>query len=481
MLDVSIPAFYILPLALAVLYVIRGKRSSLPLPPGPRGLPLVGNLLDWPFEAGWLKFAEWGKIFAGDIVHIEIFGMHIVILNSYEAAQRLMSQALCSDRPPLAMVGELMGFNPSMVLSPYGEHWKAMRRATQQSFSRTASAKLLPRQLKVARMLLQQLLKTPREHVKCIRFALGKNLIETTYGIPIETPQSEFFKLSREMHEVIQNAVVPGSFLVDVFPVLKHVPSWFPGAGFKRLALIARSLQERVVEGAFSESKKLSVCGSLMFLDNTTHFSQAQGNAIESVRICTWSSFNYHGSCLTCRVQTLSALSTFVLMMAMHRDIQSKAQAELDRVVGTNRLPTFEDRKSLPYLEAIVKEVLRFNPPTPLGIAHRLSEDDSYSGYHLPKGSIVLSNIWAMSRSPHLYNDPSSFNPERYSTENGTPELDPTALVFGFGRRACLGTHYSLATLFIAMTSILTVFDIRARDENGADVEIVADFTGGMC
>ena len=94
------------------------------------------------------------------------------------------------------------------------------------------------------------------------------------------------------------------------------------------------------------------------------------------------------------RRQSFSTLQTFFLAMALHPDVQRKAQAELDAVIGPMRLPEFEDQKSLPYIQAIVKECLRWQNVFTLGLPHRLMQDDEYNGYFIPKGSIVLGNIW---------------------------------------------------------------------------------------
>ena len=80
--------------------------------------------------------------------------------------------------------------------------------------------------------------------------------------------------------------------------------------------------------------------------------------------------------------------------MVMHPDMQRKAQEELDRVVGGDRMPTFEDRDSLPYLNALLKEVLRWHPVAPLAAPHRSTTDDEYNGYFIPAGTIVYPNLW---------------------------------------------------------------------------------------
>ena len=96
--------------------------------------------------------------------------------------------------------------------------------------------------------------------------------------------------------------------------------------------------------------------------------------------------------------QTTSTLHTFILAMLLNPQIQSKAQEELDRVVGSNRLPEFSDEPDLPYLRAIYKEVLRWQPVLPLGIAHRNIRDDEYQGMFIPKGSTIIVNQWSVCR-----------------------------------------------------------------------------------
>ena len=87
-------------------------------------------------------------------------------------------------------------------------------------------------------------------------------------------------------------------------------------------------------------------------------------------------------------------MQAFFLAMAMYPDVQRKAQEELDRVVGEGRLPSFEDRGSLPYLNALVRELLRWHIVLPMGMPHRAIADDVYNGYHIPAKSTVLVNLW---------------------------------------------------------------------------------------
>lgn len=92
--------------------------------------------------------------------------------------------------------------------------------------------------------------------------------------------------------------------------------------------------------------------------------------------------------------QTFSIIYTFFLAMTVNPEVQRKGQEEIDRVVGNDRLPGFQDRDSLPYINAICCELLRWLPAVPLGTPRLLLEDEEYEGYCLPKGSLLLINAW---------------------------------------------------------------------------------------
>lgn len=147
--------------------------------------------------------------------------------------------------------------------------------------------------------------------------------------------------------------------------------------------------------------------------------------------------------------------------MALYPAAQKAAQAELDAVVGTQRLPEFADRSALPYVSALVKELFRWHCPTPIGLPHRGVADDEYEGYFIPAGATVFVNVWfvrgpstdkyycraendtrfshrAILRDPEVYHEPEKFLPERFLDSAGNLDVhgwDPADVIFGFGRR----------------------------------------------
>ena len=141
--------------------------------------------------------------------------------------------------------------------------------------------------------------------------------------------------------------------------------------------------------------------------------------------------------------------------MVVHSDVQKRVQEEIDRVVGNDRLPDFSDHSSLPYLNALVKELLRWHPSIPVGVPHAAIADDEYNGYFIPGGTTVFANIWfaavffcrsnmtdlqhmAILRDPEVYAQPDDFIPDRFLDAAGNLDVrgrDPADVMFGFGRR----------------------------------------------
>ena len=129
-------------------------------------------------------------------------------------------------------------------------------------------------------------------------------------------------------------------------------------------------------------------------------------------------------------LSTTMALEIFTLAALLYPSVMREAQEELERVVGSERLPSFKDRGHLPYIESIIKEVLRWRPVTAGGIPHAVTKEDEYMGYRIPEGAIVIGNHWAIHLDEAVYEKPMEFRPQRWIKNPDLP-LD----TFGFGRR----------------------------------------------
>ncbi|GLI82181.1 hypothetical protein PoHVEF18_010587 [Penicillium ochrochloron] len=167
--------------------------------------------------------------------------------------------------------------------------------------------------------------------------------------------------------------------------------------------------------------------------------------------------------------------------MILYPEVQQKAQEEIDLVVGTDRLPHFGDRQNLPYINAMVQEVVRWHPVGTIGIPHVASEDETCGGYRIPQGAQIIAVIWSFTHDPDRYHDPSTFKPERFLPGNDRPpEADPRAYVFGFGRRVCPGRALADSNLYLSIANFLAGFKIQHAMRNGRPIPVSPQFLPGM-
>ena len=163
-------------------------------------------------------------------------------------------------------------------------------------------------------------------------------------------------------------------------------------------------------------------------------------------------------------------------------EVQRRAQVELDTVIGRDRLPTFADVSHLPYVCAVIKEVLRWRPAVPIGVPHATIEDDWYEGMFIPKGTVCIPNTWHCNHDRAVFGDDADeFRPERYLDQqgellSGTAENQAGHVTFGFGRRSCVGKELADDSLFINTARMLWAANFElARDENGKEVPLDVD------
>ncbi|KAJ7044191.1 cytochrome P450 [Mycena alexandri] len=465
-----------------LLRVWRQYSSGLPFPPGPSPQLFVGNYREIPTKFPWLTYTHWGNRYGG-LVHASALGQHIVIVNSLKTASELFDKRshIYSDRPTVAMV-DLLGWDFNIGFLPYGERWRRQRRMFQQHFRRDISQSYRPIQIQKVHRLLQELLTRPQEFRDLIKTLAASIIMRTVYGYEIQRRTNDrFVTLSENAVKKIVDSFFPGAVAVNTFPILRHLPGWLPGCGFQQYAAECRDLVEEMKSAPFEFVKQnmredavaKSVVGKLLTASDAR--GRSDDKMIQEVAAVAYAGTNdFH------TISTVSALGTFFLAMALHPDIQKKAQNEIDGIIGTHRLPESGDRPSLPFVEALYRELKRWRPVLPLGVAHAASEDDVYEGYFIPKGTTVFSNIWAMTRDESVYTDPERFNPDRFITE-GKLNNDDIGIAFGFGRRICPGRHAADTTVWAAIVSVLSTFNIaKAKDETGKEIEIDVAYSDGF-
>uniref|UniRef100_P9WEI7 Cytochrome P450 monooxygenase claR n=1 Tax=Ampulloclitocybe clavipes TaxID=56467 RepID=CLAR_AMPCV len=456
-------------------YIVR--RNSLP--PGPRGLPIVGNVRDLPTERPWLFWAKHKDIY-GPISSITVMGQSFIIVNELQIAIDLLDKksAIYSDRPRLEFAGEMIGWNRQMILSQYGERFRTMRKFVKEFIgTKAAVVQYRPLQEIETRYFLARVLATPEHLADHLRLTAGAIFLRMSHGYAIDTEKPDaLVNLVETAAKEFYIATSPGAWLVDQFPALQKLPNWFPGTHFKKVAAEFFEHNMEQADRPHEFVKRRMNAGTA--LPSFTSRMLERGLDEKDDEVVRWAANSLYGGGTDTVVASLSA---FFLTMVLYPEVQKKAQKEIDTVIGTDRLPTLDDRSRLPYIEAVLKEVLRWHPIGPMGIPHRVTEDDVYNGYLIPKGAIVLPNLWMFAHDPSQYHNADEFKPERYlETDGNVPELDPHALAFGFGRRACPGQELADTNMFLTIAMSLAVFNIsKAVDEKGREIEPVNEFSSG--
>ncbi|KAG2065218.1 cytochrome P450 [Suillus decipiens] len=474
--------FAITVLLLLVLYRWSSSRKSagLSLPPGPRSLPFIGNIADIDTVRPWRTYSQWKEKY-GPIVSCRLISQTVIIINSEKIARQLLDQrsAIYSDRPA-GPVPKLFGIEFITAFLPYGDTLRLHRRLFHQALHSDAADSYRDLYLEKARRLLSNILDSPEAFEKHLFLYTASIIMSLTYGHDKVSWDALPIKSVAELVELINVGLPPErSAILTAFPILTRLPAWFPGASFQRIAqrtrnLALKSLNEpfEYVKGnmAAGNAPKSMVSDLLSKMDDEKKAFPEQ--AVKEIALTVFvAGFD----------TSASTLSTFILAMVLHPEAQRLAQQEIDSVVGVDRLPDFYDRPSLKYVEAVFREVIRWHIVAPLGLPHATSSDDVYGGYFIPKGSLILPNIWDMSREGH--DDPDIFRPERHFASDGTllPDTITAKPMWGFGRRGCPGRFIAEAATWSAVVHLLAAFRIaKAKDKSGKEIEVKEEFTSGV-
>ncbi|CAL1709871.1 unnamed protein product [Somion occarium] len=452
--------------------LINGYRTRRLMPPSPPGLPLLGNVFQLP-QFQWHRFTEW-KAQYGDLFSLNLAGQPVIVVNSIDVATDLFDKrsTIYSDRPPFIMASEILTGGIFIAFSKYGELWRKLRRAAHEGFNVRACEDYQPLQEKESARLVNHMLEEPDNWDDHLKRSAASTVLCATYGwLPLGKEGDPLVEtINNLMHRLVQ-ACLPGAFLVEIFPSMKHLPTWM--AKWKRDGLEYHRKDSIMFEGFMNDAKDKKEKGTLEPCFAGTLIEDEKKYALTK-KEAAWLAGTVFGAGAE---TTAAALSVFMLSMTLYPEVMKKAQAQIDAVVGRDRMPTFADREELPYITAIVKELHRWRPVGPLGLPRRTMKDDWYNGYFIPAGTLVIANCWAMNRDPKLFPDFEEFRPERYLDASGKL-LEPIAgthlqghVTYGFGRRICVGMNLANQALFIDIASMLWATSIeRALDSDGRPV-----------
>ncbi|EKM54591.1 uncharacterized protein PHACADRAFT_210387 [Phanerochaete carnosa HHB-10118-sp] len=487
-------------LLLLVYFICRAfwkqHRRLAPFPPGPPADPLIGNVRSFPAHDAPLGLMELAKKY-GDVMYFNILGKHLVVLSSQEAASDLLEKrsAIYSSRPR-SIVHEMIGWDDMLGFLPYGEDFIKQRKFFQQAFSRQGCGAFRPSQLSQARILLKKVLQNPERYEDHIRQFSAAVIMEITYGHRVSSDDDPYIGMAEGMSRIIVESGHSLS-IIDFFPSLRYLPSWFPGNWLGRFAkgalssilfvlllsmnilLDAAPFLKNIRDVPFEQVRQQMVTGTAtpsFTSKQIEELEQNGGASPEDLQILKAAALQMYAAGAD---TTWSTLMNIVAMLFIYPNVQRQVQDELDSVIGGKRLPDFDDREPLPYLEAVIHETMRWHPTTPFNLPHSSTTDDIYRGMYIPKGTTVLANSTAMSMNDKVYSNPTVFRPERFLSPESEPL--PVGIGFGWGRRICPGRLLADASVWIVAASFLTVFEVvPAKDAKGLDINPEIKWLSGI-
>lgn len=448
--------------------------------PGPRGYPLIGVGYKLPPRAPSV-FRKWAMEY-GDVFKIRVGWYNWVVINTPEAIREILEkQAIStSSKAPSPMGHDIVTGGNRMPTMPYGPHWRAQRSVVRQITTVPMTATFVPSQEFEAKQLLFDLAtdnndqRTFYQHMRRYAFSI---IMTNTFGTRVKSWDHPDAQNAVRSQAILRRTSRPGAFIVDELPPLARLPKWLQ-PGQKEAQEAAKQVLEikmdlwRRLEKQFLLGKAPH-CYAREILESKDSW-YAQGLTDEDL---AWVA----GGLIEAGFETTAAtLNSLVLHLGANRRVQDKAQEELMRVVGPNRLPNFADMRDLSYVRACVKEMLRMNPILAPGIRHYADQDVLYKGHVIPKGTVLLANTAFLHYDPQRFENPSEFMPERYvghtlySAEYAAMS-DPHKrdhFTFSTGRRTCPGARLAENSLNIALAGILWAFKIRPPLVNGVEADM---------
>ncbi|KAI0315327.1 CyP450 monooxygenase [Amylostereum chailletii] len=423
-------------------------------------------MLSIPAHSEWKDYAAWGKKYQSDLVSVRAFGHLTIVVNTRKACEDLFRRQNYSDRPQLEIVN-LLGWD-----------WNTALLAVTV-FEPSVHAKV--------KETITMMYDGPERFRDALRHAAGAVAMSVAYGYDVSPLEDKFLAIAEKSVHMLATSTFLAAQAVNAFPKLKHLPEWFPGTQFLAFAKECRNLTaqmrnlplEFVKRGMDNGTARSSMSSEMLLAHDLKGSEKYKNGIVEDV-----AGIAFAAGADT----TVSALATSILALTMHPSVQRRTQAEIDSVVGRGRLPEYNERGSLPYVTAVCREVLRWNPVAPLGSPRASIRNDAYDAWLIPAGkplslisrfhtftaparSMMMYNTWAILHDLDTYPDLERFYSERFLNEDGTINDDEVDLTFRYGRRMCSGVHLANMMLWTVIASVLATFSIsRTKDKHGENM-----------
>ncbi|XP_071588519.1 cytochrome P450 2D6 [Heliangelus exortis] len=458
--NISILAVFLTVFTLVFDFMKRRRKWSH-YPPGPVSLPFIGTMLSVDFQNPHISFNQLHKKY-GNIFSLQNCWTNVVVLNGYKTVKEaLVHQSEDFADRPYFPVYEHLGYgkeSEGIVLAKYGQVWKEQRKfalCTLRNFG--MGKKSLEERVREEANFLCSAVDSEEGRPFDLRFLVNNavcNMIcSIVYGERFNYGDETFKKLLHLFERLIHEEAGFLPQLLNVVPILLRIPG----------------VEQKVFGGqkAFMDyidilvDKHKETWSPDYIRDFTDAFlkemekgkaAEANGFTHQNLRLVTADLFSAGSE------TTATTLRWAILRIVLQPEVQSKIQAEIDKVIGRDRTPTMEDQASMPYTCAAIHEVQRHTDTVPLGLPHMTYRDTTLQGFFIPKGTTIITNLSSVLKDETVWEKPNDFYPEHFLDANGQFVKPEAFFPFSAGRRACPGEQLARMELFIFFTTLLQKF-----------------------
>ena len=439
--------------------------------PGPRPLPWLGNIFNVDLQSLHLSLSELARKF-GPIFRIKLLGQNFVVINDVELEKKAFGTAqygnVFNDRPK-HFWGKYVCFDEGHIfMANTDEKALEMRKMLHRSLQFYGERKKCFDRMhkKDLDQILDELERTKNEDFDLhaiIEAYSASSIVRLLRGSSSSTHDCE---VMIQLLDISKYFFTGMGLVYELIPVIRFLPGQFANR-YRNAVTLRDKVLDRLYHSIRDTVDPTSKGLVQKLINLQKEINHDAGTDYITDKHIKGILFDMFGAT---QETTASNLTNAFAIMVTHSHVAKKIQDEIDKTVGSSRMPNSSDRQNMHYTMATIYEILRYTTPIAVNFPHRASKNHEFEGYFVPKHSIILANHWHMHHDQNDWKDPWLFKPERFLDEEGKllpPESKTrrNLIAFAYGRRRCPGEVFGIYRVFCCLTAVLQKFDIVAASD----------------